>query len=94
MCSGDEAEEGEGFLDQEEEDRAATIALMGRATSDIAAAPASAVTPLQVSLCFVKQKITANVTHRDRAANGIKFELGIKVELRPQLGSNCLSFLI
>jgi 6-phosphofructokinase len=56
MCSGDEAEEGEEFLDQEEEDRAATIALMGRATSDIAAAPASAVTPLQVSLCFVKQK--------------------------------------
>jgi hypothetical protein len=67
MCSGDEAEREESyalpasfpsipnekeFLDQEEEDRAATIALMGRATSDIIAAPASAVTPLQDSLCY------------------------------------------
>jgi hypothetical protein len=39
------------FLDLEQEDRAATIALMGRATSDISAL-ASAVTPLQVSLCY------------------------------------------
>jgi hypothetical protein len=67
MCSGDEAEREESyalpasflsipnekeFLDPEEEDRAATIALMGRATSDIIAAPASAVTPLQGSLCY------------------------------------------
>jgi hypothetical protein len=40
------------FLDLGQEDRAATIALMEKATSDIIAAPASAVTPLQDSLCY------------------------------------------